>query len=179
MHNKLPQKSEALLNKSVCTSFHRTGLLCGDCEEGYSPFVLSYNFSCVKCPDGHKNWWKFILVGFVPLTFFYFFVVIFNINMTSSRLHGVVWFSQVITMPQFIRLLMSELNPHLLIAAKTFTMFYSFWNLDLFRSVLPDICLNVTTLQALALDYFLALYPFVLILLLYLLISSMIDSILQ
>ena len=174
IHNKLPQTPEALLNKSVCASFHRTGLLCGDCEEGYSPFVLSYNLSCIKCPDGHKNWWKFILAGFVPLTFFYLFVVILNINVTSSRLHGVVWFSQVITLPAFIRLIMSELshrNPHLLIVAKIYTMFYSFWNLDLFRSVIPDICLNVTTLQALALDYFLALYPFVLILLSYLLIE--------
>ena len=174
IHNKLPQKPEALLNKSVCTSFHRMGLLCGDCKEGYSPFVLSYNLSCVKCPDGHKNWWKFILVGSVPLTFFYFFVVIFNINVTSSRLHGVVWFSQVLSMPQFIRLVMFELShrsPHLLTAGKIFMVFYSFWNLDLFRSVLPDICLNVTTLQALALDYVLALYPFVLILLSYLLIE--------
>ena len=174
IHHKLPQKPEVLLNKSVCASFHRTGLLCGDCEEGYSQFVLSYNLSCVKCPNGHKNWWKFILAGSVPLTFFYFFVVIFNINVTSSRLHGVVWFSQVITIPAFIRLMMSELshrNPHLLIAAKTFIVFYSFWNLDLFRSVIPDICLNVTTLQALALDYCLALYPFLLILLSYLLIE--------
>ena len=174
IHNKLPQTPEALLNNSVCATFHRTGLLCGDCEEGYSPFVLSYNLSCVKCPDGHKNWWKFILGGSVPLTFFYLFVVIFNINVTSSRLHGVVWFSQVITTPQFIRQVMFELshrNPHLLIAGKTFIVFYSFWNLDLFRSVIPDICLNVTTLQALALDYFLALYPFVLIILSYLLIE--------
>ena len=41
---------------------------------------------------------------------------------------------------------------------------YSFWNLELFRTVLPDICLNVTTLQALALEYLIALYPFSLIL---------------
>jgi hypothetical protein len=118
----------------------------------------------VRCPDGHKNWWKFILAGFVPLTFFYLFVVIFNINVTSSRLHGVVWFSQVITMPAFIRLIMSELShrsPHLLRAANIFIVFYSFWNLDIFRSVMPDICLNVTIVEALALDYFLALYPFV------------------
>ena len=44
-------------------------------------------------------------------------------------------------------------------------LFYSFWNLDIFRSVLPDICLNLTTLQALALDYLIAFYPFLLILL--------------
>ena len=41
-------------------------------------------------------------------------------------------------------------------------LFYSFWNLDLFRSIIPNICLNVTTLQALALDYLLAFYPTVL-----------------
>ena len=174
IHNKLPQKLEVLLNKSVCASFHRTGLLCGDCEEGYSPLVLSYNLSCVKCPKAHKNWWKFILVASVPLTFFYLFVVLFNINVTSSRLHGVVCFSQVMSMPAFIRQVMFELSrgsPHLLIAGKISIVFYSIWNLDLFRSVLPDICLNVTTLQALAVDYFLALYPFVLILLSYLLIE--------
>ena len=174
VYSKLPQKPEELPNKSACSHFHRTGLLCGDCEEGYSPFVLSYNLSCVKCPDGHKNWWRFILVGFVPLTFFYLFVVIFNINVTSSRLHGVVWFSQALSMPEFVRLIMSALShgsPHLLIATKTFLVFYSFWNLDLFRSVIPDICLDVTTLQALALDYSLALYPFVLIILSYLFIE--------
>ena len=58
-----------------------------------------------------------------------------------------------------------------MIATKIFLVFYSFWNLDLLRSVIPDICLNVTTLQALALDYLIALYPFVLILLSYILIE--------
>ena len=156
VYKELPQKPDDLLNNSACTHFHRTGLLCGDCEEGYSPLVLSYNLSCVKCPDSHKNWWKFIFGGFVPLTFFYIFVVIFNINVTSSRLHGVVWFSQVVSTPAFVRLIKSELShgsPRLLIATDTVLVFYSFWNLDLLRSVIPDICLNVTTLQALALDY--------------------------
>ena len=52
---QLPNNPETLINSSACTYFHRTGLLCGDCEEGYSPLVLSYNLSCVECPDGHKN----------------------------------------------------------------------------------------------------------------------------
>ena len=54
---------------------------------------------------------------------------------------------------------------------KVILVFYSFWNLDPFRSVLPDICLDVTTVQALALDYLLALYPFVLILVSYFIIE--------
>ena len=53
---------------------------------------------------------------------------------------------------------------------KIYLFFCSFRNLDLFRFVTPDICLNLTTLQSLALDYLLALYPFVLILLSYILI---------
>ena len=164
VYESLPPNSEALISESVCTKFNRTGLLCGDCEEGHSPFVLSYNLSCVRCPDGHKNWWKFILAGFVPLTFFYLFVVIFHINVTTSRLHGVVWFSQALSMPALVRILMlAANNEHLLKVAKISIQFYSVWNLDLLRSVIPDICLNVTTLQALALDYLVAFYPFLLI----------------
>ena len=49
--------------------------------------------------------------------------------------------------------------------------FYDFWNLDILRSFMPDVCLNVTTLQALALDYLVALYPFVLILFSYIMIN--------
>ena len=59
---------------------------------------------------------------------------------------------------------LSHGNPQLLKATQAFIVLYSFWNLDLFRSVIPDICLNITTLQALALEYLVALYPFVLIL---------------
>ena len=167
VYKELPTNAEMLINGSVCANFNRAGLLCGNCEDGYSPLVLSYNLSCVKCPDGHKNWWKFILAGFVPLTFFYFFMVLLNINVTSSRLHGVVWFSQTLTFPILVRLIMLAVHseyPNLLKISKASILLYSVWNLDFFRSVIPDICLNVTTLQALALDYLVALYPFLLIL---------------
>ena len=172
VYEPLPQNTETLIRGSICTKFHRAGLLCGDCEEGYSPFVHSYNLSCVKCPDGDKNWWRFILAGFVPLTVFYFFVVIIKMNVTTSRLHGVVWFSQALSMPALVRvLLLGAENEHLLIVAKICLLFYSYWNLDLFRSIIPDICLNVTTLQALAMDYIIAFYPFLLILLSHLVIK--------
>ena len=170
----LPKRAEMLSNSSICNHFNRAGLLCGDCKEGHSPLVLSYNLSCVKCPDGHKNWWKFILAGFVPLTVFYFFAVLFNINVTSSRLHGVVWFSQALSIPVFVRMVMSVLTqgyPRLMKTVKILTIFYSYWNLEVLRSVLPDICLNITTLQALALEYLIALYPFVLILISYFIIQ--------
>ena len=45
------------------------------------------------------------------------------------------------------------------------------WNLDIFRSILPDICLNVTTLEALALEVCIAVYPLILICVSYCLIE--------
>ena len=170
---KLPKNPETLINNSACTYFHRTGLLCGDCEERYSPLVLSYNLSCVECPNGLKNWWKFILVGFVPLTIIYILIITFNINVTSSRLRGVVWYSQFMSMPVLVRTVLltcSIKEMKYLNIVKIGSLFYSLWNLELFRSVLPNICLNVTTIQALSLEYLIALYPFVLILFSYFLI---------
>ena len=161
------------LNDYMCGRFNRTGILCGECQQGLSPYVLSYNLSCVECPDGHKNWWKFALVGFVPLTFFYFMVVFFNINVTSSRLHGYILFSQALSTPACVRILLITVEemPFLLKAVKSLGPLYSLWNLDPFRSILPGICLNVDTLQVFALDACIAVYPLVLILLSYFLIE--------
>ena len=93
--------------------------------------------------------------------------------MTSSHLNSVVLFSQVLSIPALVRLIMSALshgNSWLVKVSKVFLVFYSIWNLELFRSVIPDICLNVTTLQALALEYLVAFYPFLLILVSYFII---------
>ena len=105
-YSTLPENPETLINGSVCTRFNRAGLLCGDCKEEHSPFVLSYNLSCVRCPNGHKNWLKFIIVAFLPLTFFYFVVFLFNINVTSTRLHGLLWYSQALSFPVLVRLVL-------------------------------------------------------------------------
>ena len=109
-YHQLPSEPSMLINTSTCTYFRRTGLLCGDCEAGYSPIVLSYKLSCVECPKGHKNWWKFMLAALLPITYFYFFIIFFSINVTSSRLHGVVWFSQSISIPAFVRVMLFSLG---------------------------------------------------------------------
>ena len=172
VYHPLPPDPGAL-NEVMCGRFNRMGTLCGQCKKGLYPYVLTYNLSCVECPDGNNNWWKVILAGFVPLTFFYFFIIFFNINITSSRLHGVVLFSQALSMPVLARHihLALESRADLLKAVKVVASFYTFWNLEFFRSILPDTCLNVDTLEALALDYAVAIYPLALIAVSYLLIE--------
>ena len=172
VYHPLPMNPTELTAK-ICGQFNRTGTLCGQCAPGLSPLVLSYNLSCVECPGGNTIRWKFILAGFVPLTFFYMFIVVFNINVTASRLNGVVLFSQAISMPALARILLLTFvtRPDFLIAVKMVLPLYSFWNLDFFRTIIPDICMNVSTLEALALDYAIAVYPLFLIALSYVLIE--------
>ena len=128
-------------------AFHRTGLLCGDCEDEYSLQVLSYNLSCVKCPDGHKNWWKYGLNGCIHTP--HILLCVYSHLQTSSHLHGVVWFSQIISTPVFVRTVLLVLdtnnNSGQLITTKVFFAFFSFWTLDFFHPFLPSIYLNVST----------------------------------
>ena len=71
-------------NEVICgKELSRNGTLCGKCKDGYYPLVYSFNMTCVKCPHGRANWWKFVLSAFLPLTIFYFIVVFFKINTTS------------------------------------------------------------------------------------------------
>ena len=56
VYHPLPRNPVADLNDYMCGRFNRTGVLCGECQHGLSPLVLSYDLRCVDCPDGHKNW---------------------------------------------------------------------------------------------------------------------------
>ena len=73
MYNDLPRnKSE--LNDFMCsnkTELHRTGTLCGKCQDGYYPLAYSYDMTCIQCPNGKPDWWKFVLAAFLPLFNFY------------------------------------------------------------------------------------------------------------
>ena len=77
-----------------------------------------------------------------------------NINITSSHLHGVVLFSQVLSIPTMGRMMLLAIDSQskVLEVVKTVFPLYSFWNSDFFCSIILDICQNVDTLESLALD---------------------------
>ena len=162
------------VNELMCVErWNRTGRLCGKCLPGHSPWAYSYDMRCVECSEGNRNVWKYILVAFGPLTFFYFLVLFLKINVTSSHLHGYVIFSQIISTPAFSRS-MTEYNlnhPNLAGIIQTIGVMYGMWNLDFFRLFDLGICLDVSTLAALALDYAVAVYPLLLTVISYILIE--------
>ena len=168
----LPRKTFEL-NKFMCEErWNRTGRLCGKCLPGHSPLAYSYSMRCVECPEGNKNIWKYILVAFGPLTVFYFVVLALKINATSSHLHGYVIFSQIVSTPTFYRNIVEYVQIHQHYKPiNGLAVMYSLWNLDFFRGLYPDICLDVSTLTALTLDYAVAIYPLLLTVVSYFLIQ--------
>ena len=85
------------------------------------------------------------------------------------------FYSQVISCTPQARIVLFALerfiNHTVIISAKILLTIYGVWNLDFFRAVLPNICLNLGTLPTLALDYVLAIYPLVLVIITYILIG--------
>lgn len=113
-----------------------------------------------------------MLAAFLPLTIFYFLMLFCNFNITSSHFRSFVFYSQAISMPLSMRALLIDLkdNIHGQTAIRYIYMFYGMWNLDLLRSMNLNICLDISSLQTLAIDLVVAIYPLLLMILTYLLI---------
>ena len=172
LYHPLPHRVEEL-NSAMCGQFHRGGQLCGSCEEGYSPLVYSYDLQCFNCTDSHYNWIKYVTAAFVPLTVFFIIVLWCRVSAISPQLYAFVNFSQNIAFPANMRIILSATTnyPRIGILARTIAALYGIWNLDFFRTLIPHICLEVNTLQVLALDYAIACYPLLLIVVFYVLIE--------
>ena len=167
------------LNEMMCSYVNRDGQLCGSCKEGFAPPVYSYNFNCVHASQcTHNNtWWKYIAVAFLPLTVFYIMVIIFRISATSPVLNGFVLVSQTLSTPNLMRML--ELCQHVKpqythkMPWDIVASVYGIWNLDFYCTVYTPFCLHpgMTNIQALALDYIIAVYPLILITVTYFLVE--------
>ena len=161
------------LNSYMCGHLNREGQLCGKCKENYSIPVYSYEMKCVQCSTSPFNWILYILAAFLPLTVFFVLVVSCRLSATSPKLLTFVFFSQSFAIGPNVRVVLAATESYHFAAslAKVLFALYGIWNLDFFRTLLPHICFNVDTLQALALDYAIAFYPLILLVITYVLIQ--------
>ena len=152
----------------VCDSFHRDGQMCGKCMNGFAPPVYSYGPGCVNCTEYSRNWAKYVSISFLPPTVLFLFVVTFCVSVTSSPLNAFVFVSQMTTAPPALRM-----GSNMDIWGQLGISFYSVWNLDFFRTLYSPFCLHpkMTALQTLALDYAIAVYPLLLIVITYVLVE--------
>ena len=109
-------------------------------------------------------------MAYVPLTLFLLLVLCCRISATSAKLNAFVTVAQILAAPQYLRFLLSTTHKYLP-PIRILATVYGIWNLDFLRTVIPPICINLSTLQALSLDYAIAFYPLLLLVFVYLLIE--------
>ena len=174
LHYHLPQSINiSELNDAMCGRLKRTGRLCGQCQDGFSPPVYSYDLWCVECSNTRYNWLKYILAAFLPLTVFFIIILSFRVSVTSPQLNAFVLVSQIVAAPANARVILLTLQdlPEFSFVARIVVAMYGIWNLDFFRTPIPHICLKVNTLTALVLDYAIGFFPLMLLVVTYFLLE--------
>ena len=161
------------LEDFMCADLNRRGYLCGQCIENYSLPVYSYEMKCVKCEDYKYNWLKYLAVAFLPLTIFYLLVTLLSISFTSPLLSAVVVGCQIAANPTQLQILLHGIESGSIIVPKQAVVVTAslagFWNLDFFRMAYNSFCLhpNASAMEIMALDYVTAVYPILLIIVTY------------
>ncbi len=165
------------MNGNVTIMSNRAGRFCGRCSSGHGLAVYSYHLSsCIPCTYSHWNWVKFICVALLPLTGFYCLVALFGINLAAGKMNGLIFFIQIAMSP--FNLYMIDAWMHSKLIENTFVLkvviaLLGPVNLDFFRDSYPLFCISphFNVQHIIALDYLVALYPFLLIILTYTLIK--------
>ena len=172
----IPVNKTSQINGFMCGIYNRQGQLCGSCVSGYAPPVYSYYLPCVKCTT--SNWGKYMAVSLLPVTAFFVFVITFRISATHPNLNGFILCIQILTYPSNMRMFIKAIHRNNFTATKrpivqALVSFYGIWNLDIVRLVYNPFCLqpHTNTLQVIALDYVIAVYPLLLIVLSYPLVT--------
>ena len=166
------------LSTDFCGVLKRTGQLCGQCLDGYSPPVYSYYPQCVRCTNGTNNWPRYLTISLLPPTILFLATITFRFRATAPSLNGYILFSQVFSASPTTRYLgESILKNHYEKMPTGYVLdaliaLHGIWNLDFFRLFYTPFCLqpNANTLQVLSLDYVIAVYPLLLIILTYTLV---------
>ena len=167
-------------NANVCEKLgplNRVGLFCGQCKNSYGLAAYSFQlFTCIPCQDyGYENWLKYFAVALLPLTVFYVVALLLRFNITSSSLNGTVLVIQCIT--SHVQMVILQENQYVKQYSAVFkaaSSIFGVLNLDFFRMVYPPFCIHpkANIPDILALDYIVAVYPFLLIFITYLLVTA-------
>ena len=167
----------AELDYHMCSElWKRTGVLCSKCMDGFGPLVYSYEIQCIPCPS--KQPVLLFLASFLLLSVFCLTVMILRVSIARPPMSTFVLVSQFNALPtilQYAYLPVSHKKVRLFnrnahnTAWRLFSGFYGLWNLDILRSFYPQICLSphMTTLHAVLLEYLIAIFPLLMVLLAY------------
>lgn len=161
----------------LCKHFNREGQFCGKCNKS-DRGIPAYSFSlkCRPCTPSWKNIAKYIAFAYGPLTIFIAIIVVFTVSVNSAPLHGYIFVAQILALSITLRIFQALIEINKIDGTPiTFgATVYGFWNLDFFRFNTHFFCLHPShsTLFIMSLDYLIALYPLIIIVLMYVMVES-------
>ena len=96
------------LNDYMCGPMNRKGLMCSRCADGFGLAVFSIGQTCTNCSVSWYGVPLYLFIEFVPITIFYFIVLLFNINVTSAPMVAFIFYSQI-TVSAFTSIITNKL----------------------------------------------------------------------
>ena len=171
---RLPRTMDEL-NDRLCGGANRKGVLCGECKDGYAVAVNSPLYQCVPCNMNSttagsfvKNLFVYIALTYVPIIVMFIMIIFFNIKLASSAAAGFLLYAQTVSSGYFDTSgynIIGTMDSSQRVVRSTYTVVYGIFNLESFAIFLPSFCLSeeFTTLHVLCLDYFIAVFPLLVI----------------
>ena len=152
------------LDEYICGP-ERTGVLCGQCCNGYSVFFHSTTYKCLinfKCEYG---WIFYILSEILPITAIFLVIVFFNIQLTAGAVNGFLFFVQFINIMQIDGNGNIDTNTAIESCSTVYRFIYGIFNLNFFPFDKLSFCLwkGATTLDVLAFSYVSVVYSLLLV----------------
>ncbi len=164
-------------NDTQCRYLNRTGTLCGKCLEGYSVAVNTYSYDCILC-NNHTNLVQnalvYVALTYLPYLILFLLIIFLNINLMSGSLSGFILYAQLIgsgVLELTIDRLPSQKYAYYL--QRVYRMSYGVFNLNSFSGILSPFCVSEdsNTLGVISLDYGVAIFPLVVIIVIWLVVS--------
>ena len=164
------------LNNFMCSNLNRVGPHCQQCHSSFGQSVYTLDLSCHPCSKQYSGWYLYIFFEFVSTGTFLIVILVFQITPTRANMKAFVLFCQVNTI--ILSFGSGSLFKHTfgrasVIFIQILEVFYGFWNLDFFRSVIPPFCVdpNINNLAVLTLQYLSVVYPTIIIIVAWLLVD--------
>ena len=151
----------------------RTGILCGQCKNGYAVAINDPDLSCIKCDSPYYGVAIYFFLQLIPTLFLLTLLAVLHINITDGGLSGFVLFSQMVTL-QFPGLGYTSWTPTSTASSYCFsdTYFhdyflsipltvYSIWNINFLNLDPVPFCIPLidTAAEAILLEYITAACP--------------------
>ena len=141
---QLPNSTHTSLDNLVC-SHHRTGYVCGNCQNGYYVYINCPSYHCGPCNDtlSDHGYLYTLASKYVPLTLMMSYIIFFDISLVDGPLNSFILSSQLISLQRSGKISITFPAEGTKVAKpvmKTAMFLYDIWNLVFIESLLPHYC---------------------------------------